>query len=96
MINRKNEYMMILVINILLALYTIIFLYGSPNALYKLFSVHTVALIVCYILAIMLVRAKMALQFSSIDSENLYEYFMLGATAGMNNYGAVFSFGRSR
>lgn len=38
---RKNEYTMILVINLLLALYTSIFLYGSPYALYNPFSIHT-------------------------------------------------------
>ena len=195
--NRKNEYTMILVINILLALYISIFLYGSPYALYKLFSVHTLlsvlgwilyagglyliliwgeegaginqqsmvtalligggtailkavidvvtnyllsyivpsnitgtvmkgfrncafgfaflyflfhyffkgrkwtakvsrkqkgamlVLIVCYILAIMLVRVKAALLFSGIDSENIYAYFMQGATAGIDEVNGI-------
>ena len=195
--NRKNEYTMIIVINILLALYTSIFLYGSPYALYNLISVHTLlsvlgwalyagglylilvwseegaefnqqcmvttlligegiailkavidvvtnyllsymvpsnitstamkgvrncafgfaflyflfhyffkgreriakvsrkqkgamlVLIVCYILAIMLVRVKVALLFSGIDLENLYTYFMQGATAGIDEVNGI-------
>lgn len=195
--NRKNEYTMILVINLLLALYTSIFLYGSPYALYNLFSIHTllsvlgwtlyagslylillrsekgtenkqqgmvsalmigggtailkavidvvtnyllsyivpsnitgtgikgirncafgfaflyflfhhffkgreqtatvsrkqkgamIMLAVCYILALLLVRVKVALQFSGIDSENLYTYFMEGATAGIDEVNGI-------
>lgn len=195
--NRKNEYTMIFVINVFLLLYTSIFLYGSPYALYKLFSVHTllsvlgwilyagglylilvwseegaeinqrcmvtalligggtailkavidvatncllsyivpsnitgtvmkgvrncafgfaflyflfhyflkgrertaevsrkqkgamIVLIACYILAIMLVRVKVAFLFSGIDSENLYEYFMQGVTAGIDEVNGI-------
>ena len=46
-------------------------------------------LIVCYILAIMLVRVKAALLFSGIDSENLYTYFMQGATAGIGEVNGI-------
>lgn len=195
--NRKREYIMILGMNLLLLLYTSIFLHGSPYALYSLFSVHTllsvlgwtlyagglylilvwskesvgidkrpmvtalligagtaiikaiidvvtnyllsyvipsnitgtgvkgirncafgfaflyflfryffkdreqtatvprkqkgamIIFIVCYILAIVLVRIKVALQFSSMDSENLYAYFMEGATAGINEVNSI-------
>lgn len=46
-------------------------------------------LIVCYILAIMLVRVKAALLFSGIDLENLYTYFMQGATAGIDEVNGI-------
>lgn len=194
--NRKNEYMMILVINLLFLLYT---RYGSSYALYNLFSVHTLLsvlgwtlyagglylilvwseegaeinqqcmvtalligvgtailkavidvftnylfsyivpsnitgtgvkgvrncalgfvflhflflyffkgrertanvsrrqkgamliLIACYILALVLVRVKVSLQFSGFDSENLYAAFtfMQVATAGINEVNSI-------
>ena len=39
---KGTEYKLIIIINILLAVYTGIFLYGIPYALYDLFSAHTV------------------------------------------------------
>ncbi|MDE7251129.1 MAG: hypothetical protein K2N82_14885 [Lachnospiraceae bacterium] len=48
-----------------------------------------IVLIASYILVIMLVRAKVALLFSGIDSENLYEYFMWGATAGIDEVNGI-------
>lgn len=39
--NRKQEYIMIAVINILFLLYTSVFMYGTPYALYDFFTTHT-------------------------------------------------------
>ncbi|MCM1127605.1 MAG: hypothetical protein NC429_14190 [Lachnospiraceae bacterium] len=198
--SRKNEYIMIVVINFLLVLYTSIFLYGSPYALYNPFSAHTLlsilgwtlyagslylilarsekgtetrqqqivtalrigagtavlkaaidvltnyllsyivpsniigtavkgirngalgfaflyllfrhfykesgrtvkvsrkqkgamaVLTVCYILALILIRVKVMLQLSALDSENMYAmyaYFMQGAAAGINEVNSI-------
>ena len=39
------EYKLIIIINVLLVIYTGVFLYGIPYALYDLFSTHTVLVV---------------------------------------------------